>query len=111
MQVFKEKLSKTAEVLLKVAAISTAVLALFNVYSFYRNELWKPDIKVQDVDYNNGIAHLLIDGREFVLRGDSVYHISYEWGIKFGYTPLGNGKRIADRIEITKRGMVAKIYR
>lgn len=99
-----------AKLLLQIAAISTAALALFGVYTFYRNEIWKPTIVVKDVDFGNGIANLLINGRDFVLRGDSEYLISYDWGIKFGSTTTST-KRVYDRIEITKRGKVQKVIR
>ena len=91
-----------AKLLLQIAAISTAALALFGV--------WKPTIVVKDVDFGNGIANLLINGRDFVLRGDSEYLISYDWGIKFGSTTTTT-KRVYDRIEITKRGKVQKVIR
>jgi len=99
-----------AKLLLQVAAISTAALALFGVYTFYRNEIWKPTIVVKDVDFANGVANLLINGRDFVLRGDSEYLISYDWGIKFGSTTT-DSKRGYDRIEITKKGKVQKVLR
>jgi hypothetical protein len=101
---------KTTQVLLRIAAISTAALAIFGVYTFYRNEIWHPHIVIQRVDYANGVAELVIDGKAFLLKGDSEYLISYDWGIKFGSTTK-DGKRIYDRIEITKRGKVKTILR
>jgi hypothetical protein len=96
--------------LLKVASISAAALALFTAWSFYKNNLWSPNIIVKSVDYNKGIADLMINGKPFILKGDSTYLIGYDWGIKFGTTFVGN-KRKYDRIEVTKRDKVHKILR
>lgn len=106
---YKFSLSQGEEILLKVAAISTAVLGLVGVYTFYKNNVWEPKVDVLDVNYANGIAKLRVSGKEFLLKGDSTYLISAEWGIKFGFTFSKDGKRVYDRIEILKRGMVKKI--
>jgi len=107
----KSTFSTTSAVFLKIAAISTAALAFVGLYSFYRNNLWHPKVVINSVDYANGVANLTINGKEVILRGDSTYLIDYDWGIKFGYTYLPNDKRIYDRIEVTKRGMVHEVIR
>ena len=107
----KTTLSTTSSIFLKIAAISTATLALIGIYTFYKNNIWHPKIIVNSVDYPNGIAELTINGKKFILRGDSLFLIDYDWGIKFGYTFLNNGKRVYDRIEVTKRGMVHEVIR
>lgn len=104
-------LSKANSIFLKIAAISTGIVAVVGLYSFYRNNIWSPEIKVDSVDYEKGIARLTINGKPFVLRGDSSYLIEYDWGIKFGTSYEPNGKRFFDRIEILKRGLVHKILR
>ena len=109
--IVKSTFGKTSSFFLKLAAISTAALAVVNVYSFYRNNLWRPKIVINKVDYVNGVANLTINGKKFVLRGDSTFLIDYDWGIKFGYTFLPDGKRIYDRIEVTKRGMTHEVVR
>jgi hypothetical protein len=106
---FKFNISKGEEVLLKVAAVSTALLGLVSVYLFYKNNIWEPDVKIIEVDYAKGIAKLRVSGKDFLLKGDSTYLISAEWGIKFGFTFVRDGKRVYDRIELLKRGMVKKI--
>jgi hypothetical protein len=73
--------------------------------------LWHPKVVINSVDYANGVANLTINGKEVILRGDSTFLIDYDWGIKFGYTYLPDGKRIYDRIEVTKRGMVHEVVR
>jgi len=111
MTPIKSTLSATSSVLLRIAALSTATFALIGVYTFYRNNLWHPKVVVNSVDYANGVANLTINGKETILRGDSTFLIDYDWGIKFGYTFLPDGKRIYDRIEVTKRGMVHEVLR
>ncbi len=107
----KSTFNTTSAVFLKIAAISTAALAFVGVYTFYRNNLWHPKVIVNSIDYRNGIADLTIDGKKFILRGDSTFLINFDWGIKFGFTFLPDGKRVYDRIEITKRGMVHEVVR
>ena len=109
--IIKTTFSKTNSFFLKLAAFSTTALAIFGAYSFYKNNVWHPRIEIISIDYANGVANLKINGKEFVLRGDSTYIISYDWGIRFGYTFLANGVRMYDRIEVTKRNMVHQIIR
>ena len=104
-------LGKVNSIFLKIAAISTGIVAVFGLYSFYKNNLWSPKIIVDSIDYDNGVANLTINGKPFVLRGDSSYLIAYDWGIKFGTSYKPDGKRYFDRIEILKRGLVHKILR
>ena len=111
MTPIKSTFNKNSAVFLRIAAISTAALAFIGLYSFYRNNLWHPKVVINSVDYANGVANLTINGKETILRGDSTFLIDYDWGIKFGYTYLPDGKRIYDRIEVTKRGMVHEVVR
>lgn len=107
----KFDISKGEELLLKLAGISAAILGIVAVYSFYKNNIWQPKVFVKSVDFEKGIAELEINGKPFVLKGDSSYLIAYDWGIKFGVSPKSNGQRVYDRIEILKRNMVHKIVR
>jgi hypothetical protein len=108
-----EKLSLDVgeKLILKVAGVSAGLLAIFSAFQFYKNNIWHPKVEVVKVDFKNGIAELIINGKPFLLKGDSSYLISYDWGIKFGYTYKGNGKRIYDRIEILKRNMVHSVIK
>ena len=108
---FKFNLSRGEELLLKAASIGAAVLGVVAVYTFYRNNVWHPTVVVKDVDFKNGIANLEINGRPFVLRGDSSYLIGFDWGIRFGFLPTAEGRRVYDRIEVLKRGMVHQVIR
>lgn len=108
---YKFDLSRGEELLLKAASVGAAILGVVAVYTFYKNNIWHPKIEVKDVDFKNGIANLEINGRPFVLRGDSSYLIAFDWGVKFGFTPTPDGKRVYDRIEVLKRGMVHQVIR
>lgn len=99
------------KVFLKIAAYSTAVFALINVYQFYKNNIWHPKIEVLDVDFDKGVAHLMINGKKFTLRGDSVYLIDSDWGLKFGHTFTKDNKRIYDRIEVIKKDKVHSVIK
>ena len=109
-EVLKTTFSKTTSTLLKVAAISTALLGIFGIWSFYKNDIWKPTITIKDVDFVKGVANLNINGKDFVLKGDSTYLIAYNWGIRFGYT-YNQNSRSYDRIELTKNGMVKQVIK
>jgi hypothetical protein len=108
---YKFDLSKGEEILLKSASIGAAVLGIVSIYTFYRNNLWKPKIAVTKIDFKNSYAELEINGKPFVLRGDSSYLISYDWGVRLGFTPKVDGTRVADRIEVLKRNMVQDVLR
>lgn len=108
MSDLKTTFTRGKSILFNLASISVAVIAVVNVYEFYRNNIWTPTVVVDKVDFNAAMANLTINGRKFVLRGDSVFHISYEWGIQFG-TVSGDNSKKYDRIELIKKGMVQKI--
>jgi hypothetical protein len=108
---YKFDISRGEELLLKAASIGAAVLGLVAIYGFYKNNLWKPKIVIKTVDYDKAIAELDINGRPFVLRGDSTYLIAYDWGVRFGFTPKADSSRKADRIEVIKRNMVKDVLR
>jgi hypothetical protein len=108
---YKFDLSKGEEILLKVAAISAAALAVVNVYQFYKNNIYHPDVEVKDVDFAKGTAKLLIDGKPKSIKGDSSYLIGNDWSIQLGSTFSSNNVRKYDRIEILKRGNVDSVIK
>lgn len=101
---------KTQKGIIGAAAIIAAILALINGYSWYMNNVWHPEIKILNVDYKNGVAELLVNGKPFGLKGDSSYLIGYDWGVRFGTTNRANNT-VYDRVEILKRGMVHAVLR
>ena len=101
--------SNKSSFLSKFATVSLAIIAVVNLVNFLQNNVWKPTIEVINVDYAKGVANLKINGRDFVLRGDSTYLIASNWGIKFGTTFEANGNAPYNRIELMKNSMVYKI--
>lgn len=108
---YKFDISQGEELLLKVAGISAAIVAIFSLWTFYKNNIWHPKVEVKSVDFQKGIAELEINGKPKTIKGDSPYAIGFDWGIKFGYTFKGNGKRVYDRIEILKKGQVDSVIK
>lgn len=108
---YKFNINQGEEWLLKAAGFGAALLGLVSVYTFYINNVWHPKVEVKSVDYKKGVAELLVNGKPLTLKGDSSYLIAQDWGIKFGYTFKGDGKREYDRIEVLKKGMVHSVIR
>lgn len=101
------KFGKNSQLFLRIAAFSTAALAIINLYAYYRSNLWTPKIKIKNVDFTKGLATLDFKGKEIKLKGDSNYAISGEWGARLGKS----AQNTYDRIEITKKGLVKTIIK
>lgn len=97
-------ISKQLGILGRVAAVILALTAIGGGYAFYRNVIWRPNVNVVSVNWNNQIADLLISGKQKKLYGNSVLWISGKWGVRFGYT---NG--IANRVELVQDDLVHMI--
>ena len=109
MQNLLDTVTNKKGVLVKIATLSVAIIAIVNVVTFYKNNISKPTVEVKDKDFEKGIANLKINGKDFVLRGDSSYLIDGDWGIRFGTTFNKTSNTNYNRIELLKRGMVYKI--
>jgi hypothetical protein len=102
----KLKLSKTNNIILKVAALAAAVTAINAAYTFYINYLWKPDVEVLEVDFEKGTARIK-HGKLFPeiinITGETIYQLAADWGIRFG-SVLGK----YNRIELVRKQMVVE---
>jgi hypothetical protein len=103
------KFNQASQVLLKIAAVSTATFAVVSIWTFYKQNIWFPKIVLKDVDYNKGVANLDVNGKPLHLEGNSTYGIGSSFGLKFGSTNNTQGKELYDRIEIVKNGLVRGI--
>jgi len=103
------KYNKVSQILLRVAAFSTATLALVSIWTFYKQNIWYPKIKLLDVDYAKGIANLEVNGEPFRVEGNSIYGAGVNFGIKFGTTNNTQGQDSYDRLELLKNGLVRSI--
>jgi hypothetical protein len=104
-ETIKIKVSKTSDILIKIAAVVGAITVIAGGYTWYINTLWKPSVEVVSVDFETGTSTLKVGGKTILLQGDSTYYINADWGIRFGMTRVDN-KVIYNRLELTKKGMV-----
>lgn len=99
--------SKTSDVLIKIAAVVGAVTVIAGAYSYYLNNVWRPDVEVISVDFNKAIAKVKVGKKELYIYGDATFLINSvgDWGIRFGSSKSSN---FYDRLELTKKGMVVE---
>ena len=104
------KLSNATNTIIKIAAVVAAISAIAGGYSFYLNNIWIPTVKVNDVDYEKGIANITYKNvigqtNNVTIYGNATFILDGQWGIRFGTTTTDKGTDY-DRLEITKVGMV-----
>jgi hypothetical protein len=104
------KITKGTKTLVRVAAVVGAITVIAGGYTFYLNNIWKPDVKVLLVDFNKGYAEILFEGKKLILEGDAIVLLDGDWGIKFG-TVLEESKVIYKSIILTKKGMLVDILK
>lgn len=99
--------SKTSDVIIKIAAIVGAVTVIGGAYSYYLNNIWKPKVQIDSVDFEKGLASVRVGNTEYTIFGDATFLINNfgEWGIRFGTSKTRPGY---DRLELTKRMMVVE---
>lgn len=97
------KLSEGNKTLLKIAAVVGAITVIAGGYNFYLSNFWKPSVEVLSVDFEKGIASLMVGDKKIEIYGDAVFQVGGDWGIKFGQT---NGRY--DSLQLTKKGMVVQ---
>jgi hypothetical protein len=103
----KVQLSKTTNVLLSVAGVVGAITIIAGGYTWYMNNLWRPKIVIDSVDFNNGIAKLKHRNKDIELNGDSTYWLNADWGVRFGSIKKAN-QNIYNRLELVNKGMVVE---
>lgn len=95
-----------SKIVLKVVAVATVITALGGAYFFFINNVWKPNVKVLSVDFENGFATVEMPfGRIVNIYGDSQFLISGGWGVKFGTVNRG-GKLSYENLQLLKNGLV-----
>jgi hypothetical protein len=103
------KYDSHVKLLSTVAIVIGAVITIAGGYNWYRSNLWKPSVTITDVDFTNGVAHIIINGVQKTLYGNSVLAAGGLWGVQFGTTGLGSGQY--DTVELTKNSMVYDILK
>jgi hypothetical protein len=104
----KFTLGKTNDTIIKVAAIVGAITIIAGGYTWYLNNVWKPNIEVISVDFENGKAQLKHRSKLIELEGDAVYWINADWGLRLGIVINDNGSPVYDRVDLLKKGMVVE---
>lgn len=93
--------SKQTKTILNIASVVGAILVIVGVHTFYMNNIWKPKVKVLEVDYGRPYAKVQINDKKILeLWGNDVVSIRAGWGVKVGSE---NAK-----IEIVKNGQVVE---
>jgi len=103
----KAYLSKTSDVLIKVAAVIGAITVIGGAYSYYLNNIWKPNVTVDSVDFDKGVARVKVGNKILDIYGDATFLINNfgDWGIRFGTSRITNKY---DRLELVKKMMVVE---
>jgi len=110
MNDIKLKITKGTRTLVRIAAGVGAITVIAGGYTFYLNNIWKPDVKVLLVDFTKGYAEILFEGKKLILEGDAIVLLDGDWGIKFG-TVLEEKESIYKSIILTKKGMLVDILK
>jgi len=105
---YRPYISKATDTIIKLAAVVGAITVIAGGYTFYLNNLWRPVVKVLEVDFTKGTAKVQLEnGTVIDIYGDALFMIGGDWGIKFG-GKIVDGKFGYDRLELTKKGMVVE---
>jgi len=104
----KEKLTRTNDRIIKIAAVVGAITIIAGGYSWYLNNVWKPNVSVTEVDFSNGTAKIDYRGHTIELEGDATYWLNGDWGLRLGSIRDSVGNTRYDRIELLKHGMVVE---
>jgi len=103
----KVRLSKTNDIIIKIAAVVGAITIIAGGYTWYLNNIWKPNIELISVDFENGTAQLKHGSDIIELTGDATYWINADWGLRIG-SIIDDGKLRYNRIDLLKKGMVVE---
>ena len=100
--------SKTSDVIIKVAAVVGAITVIGGAYTYYLNNIWRPKVIIDEIDFNNGLAKVRVGRKQYTIFGDATFLINTygDWGIRFGTSRFNTTKY--DRLELTKKGKVVE---
>lgn len=110
IQSYIGKYDSHVRLLSTIAIVITSGLAIAGGYSFYKSNIWKPKVLIKDVDFDNGEANLNINGRNIMLRGNSVLNAGGVWGVRFGTNGVDQ-TNYYESIELIKNDMVYEILK
>jgi hypothetical protein len=87
---------------LGVVSIAVAVTAIVNAWDIYKHYVFKPKVKIIDVDYKNGRAIIEVNGTRHKLLYGSPFYVGDYWSVQM--KTKENDK--INRIELLKQGNV-----
>jgi hypothetical protein len=108
----KLKFSEGTKRLVEIGAVVVAITSIAGGYSFYVNNIWKPIVKVNSVDFANGVAEITVTKMFGItsivtIYGNANFNVGGDWAIRFGSSSLNNSN-VYDRLELTKKDMVVE---
>lgn len=85
-----------------IILICTLVAAVAGLYAWYRDNVWKPHVELLQVDYDNGIAQLLVNHKKMTLYNNERLAAGRDWNIQFSGNRLEllKGDYVKDVINI-----------
>jgi hypothetical protein len=87
---------------LGIVSIAVAVTAIVNAWDIYKHYVFKPKVKIIDVDYKNGRAIIEVNGTRHKLLYGSPFYVGDYWSVQM--KTKENDK--INRIELLKQGNV-----
>jgi hypothetical protein len=87
---------------LGVVSIAVAVTAIVNAWDIYKHYVFKPKVKIIEVDYKNGRAIIEVNGKRHKLLYGSPFYVGDYWSVQM--KTQENDK--INRIELLKQGNV-----
>jgi hypothetical protein len=109
IETVKLKVSEGNKRLLEIAGVIIAITSIAGGWSWYLNNLWRPKVIVQQVDFKNGNAKIKVGTKEYQIYGNANFSISKfgDWGVRFGTSEI-DGNMVYDRLELTKNYLVVE---
>lgn len=104
-----KSVSKSLTVLNTTILIVAGLSAIGTVYWFWRNNLWRPKVKVNSVDYTKGHAELLVNGKTKKLYVNEVLNAGGEWGLRFAGITTPTNATYYNRIELVRNNLTYSI--
>lgn len=103
----KVHLSKANDNIIKAAGIIAALTIIAGGYTFILNNIWKPKIKITQVDFGQGLLQFTFNGKTVEIFGDTNYYLGGDWSVKLGSVSLDSGSKY-NTIQLLKRGAVVE---
>jgi hypothetical protein len=101
-------IQKPVKALNKFATVITTFFVIGSLYVLYRNNIWRPHVTIQSVDWDKGIAMITIGKKQKVLYGDVTLAAGFDWGVRFDKAPDQSSAGYS-RIDIVKGEKVYEV--